>query len=584
MKQRLVHRGPDGQGEFYDDTAGLGFAHTRLAILDLSEAGHQPMSTRDGRYTIVYNGEIYNFRELRVDLEKSGATFVSDSDTEVILELFARFGPACLEKLVGMFSFAVWDAVGKRCFLARGPMGIKPLYFWRHGRQLAFASELRAALEADLGPRRLSARALRGCLLHGAVQEPDTLVEQVECLSAGTWMAWQDGQEQRGRIPFLEYGDTLEQCSDAPAIISAALQESVQRHFVSDVPVSLFLSGGIDSTALAAVAKRCGFDRLRTFCISFDEPEFNEGDVAARTAAHFGADHHDWRLTSAEGKGLVGSFLEAFDQPSTDGFNTYCVSKFASQHGAKVVLSGLGGDELFGGYPSFVTAPRLMTWRRRMQLMGSLRGAFGWAVEKMAPKNPWKRVGVILRSDESWAAAYWAVRGIFTPSEADRLVLHYAGSAPQIAPHDRFGENPPYCSDDRACISYLELARYMRNQLLRDTDVMSMAWGLEIRVPFVDRRFIEQLWRTPASERLARGKELLLRAVPEIPEWVACGQKRGFTFPFERWIASEWGGLLQSIDRRSPVALGKWYRRWLLFTLEHFLQANRVDCSYKLCA
>jgi asparagine synthase (glutamine-hydrolysing) len=579
MQAQLRHRGPDDEGLFFDATGGVGLAHTRLAILDLSPAGHQPMSTDDGRYTIVFNGEIYNFWQLREELTKAGAQFHSRTDTEVILELYRRRGEQCVGDMVGMFAFAIWDQLENKCVFARGSMGIKPLYIWRKGSAVAFASEVRSLLLADLGRRRLCPRAARGYLLFGAMQDPLTLVEGIEAIMPGETCTWQNGKSSSTHHYSFDFGREQLPTESAAKSASDALEDTVRRHFVSDVPVSIFLSGGIDSTAILALARRCGYDNLNTYCISFDEVEFNEGDVAARTAKHFGTAHHDWRMTAAEGREMFASFLSALDQPTNDGFNTYCVSKLAHDRGAKVVLSGLGGDELFGGYPSFQAVPKLMRWHRRLTTANRFRDFSGMLAERFALQTRMRRAGTFLQSNGRMAAAYWAMRGIFTPNEADRIVAKYLGATCVGFADEPFGSEPPDFPTGEDGVSYLELTRYMQNQLLRDSDVMSMTWGLELRVPFVDKWLVDRVSKIPAATRLAAGKRLILEAVPEIPHWVAGGRKRGFSFPFERWIAGDWGKMFKTIEPSCPVRLGKWYRGWVLFTLDHCLRQYGVDCN-----
>jgi asparagine synthase (glutamine-hydrolysing) len=590
MQAALRHRGPDDTGAFISKDCQAGLAHTRLAILDLSPAGHQPMSSPDGRFHITFNGEIYNFAELRAELEKAGEVFKSHSDTEVILRSYARYGTECIREFEGMYAFAIWDSKERNCFLARDPLGIKPLYYAHHRGTLAFASEIRALLASGIIPRRLSASALQGYLLYGSVQEPDTLVEGIHCLPAGHSLTWREGEIKIRRYWDLHFMTERVEWSAAVASARDALEDSVRRHFVSDVPVSIFLSGGIDSTALVALAKRVGVKDLRTFCISFDDPKLNEGDVARQTARHFGADHHDWRLDAATGKTLLKEFLARLDQPSIDGFNTFCVAKHAHDHGSKVVLSGLGGDELFGSYPSFRSVPRLAAWGRWASLTGPGRRMLGRLLQRSGPQPRYRRLGSFLTGSPSMARAYWTMRGIFTPQEARAVSsLYLNGSLPAAESHTSQENNleaesheaPPATaqSTPEDEVSYLEISRYMRNQLLRDSDVMSMAWGLELRVPFVDRKLVETLARIPSSARLAPGKRLLLEAVPEIPDWIANRPKRGFSFPFENWIADEWQDVFSRIDATSPVRLQSWYRRWCLFTLENFLQTNRIEAS-----
>jgi asparagine synthase (glutamine-hydrolysing) len=575
MQRQMHHRGPDDSGIFISDDGAAGLVSTRLAIQDLTPAGHQPMSSRDGRYYIVFNGEIYNFKTLRDELLAEGEVFLSRSDTEVILKMYARYGPECVREFEGMFAIAIWDEREKTCLLARDAFGIKPVYFYNKGGFLVLGSELRTLLASGLVPLRCSTEAVAGYLLSGAVPEPLTLVEDAETLAAGHYLLWRDGSVRITKYWDVQFGYESCPADQAPATVREGLIESVKRHLVSDVPVGLFLSGGLDSTALVALASKEIADNLRTFCISFDNPDFNEGDVAARTAAHFRARHSDWRLDSTTAKRLLADFLESSDQPSIDGFNTYCVSKLAHDEGFKVVLSGLGGDELFGGYPSFDLIPGMVRGSRALNPLPFLRkpAAKAFGIVTSGPRA--KRLAHFLQETPTTAAAYWTMRGIFTPSEVKKLLPCYCGTAAGAEIRiDTYVPSQPTLPDE---VSYLELTRYMRNQLLRDGDVMSMAWSLELRLPFVDRKLAETLERIPAQYRLAAGKQILLDAIPEIPAWVRKRPKRGFTFPFEEWITGEWQDTFRRIEAESPIRLQSWYRCWCLFALESFLTINKIE-------
>ena len=608
LERDLFHRGPDDGGVFVSRDGRCGLVNRRLAILDLSPAGHQPMTSADGRYTIVFNGEIYNFRALRDQLTHNGEQITSNSDTEVVLALFRQLGPKCLELLDGMFAIAIWDELEQSLFLARDPLGIKPLYYHQSGRRLLFASELRALLQTGLVPQTLSPAALQGYLLTGSVPEPNTLVEDVKMLPAGHHLMIRNGEseltkfwdlsfgnaelevrnaERGGRAlssPSLKEGGLRQQkarrsagnnpnnqepiTDNYAAIVRAALDDSVRRHHVSDVPVGIFLSGGIDSTAVLALSAQMAKRDLRTFSISFDNPKFDEGSAAEKTAQHFGAQHTDWRLGGEEAKQLLDEFIRRSDQPSVDGFNTFCVSKLAHDQGLKVVLSGLGGDEIFGGYQSFQMVPRMVQASERLGAVPPLRTLLGGAMQFAASSPRVGRLGYFLRNPPSTTAAYAAMRGIFTPQEARRIAKAYGvGDAPAESGPALPGDFPT-AKDE---VSYLELTRYMRNQLLRDSDVMSMAWSLELRVPLVDRKLLEAVARIPAAVRLASGKQLLLDAVPEIPEWIRSRPKQGFTFPFEEWVTTQWRDVFGEIEARSPVQLRSWYRTWCLFALEAFM-------------
>lgn len=580
FERDLHHRGPDDCGFFISRRGVAGLVNTRLSILDLSSAGHQPMQSEDGRYTIVFNGEIYNFAALRDELAADGYRLKSNCDTEVILEMFIRYGPDCVREFAGMFAVAIWDEVEQSCFVARGPLGIKPLYYHHQNRRLIFASEVRSMLETGLVPRRLCSEAVSGYLLFGAVPEPLTLVEGVRSLPPGHYLVWRDGKVRLTKYWDLQFASESCTRTEATLQVREALTESIQRHLVSDVPVGVFLSGGIDSTAIVALSAREQMSELLTFCISFDDPAFDEGDVAARTAKHFGARHTDWRLDSATARTLLEQFINASDQPSIDGLNTFCVSKLAHDEGLKVVLSGLGGDELFGGYRSFETIPKMVRASRFMTPLSPLRALAGRALQGGFASARTNRLGRFLTDVPITAAAYWAMRGIFTPREVQRLLPRYACEFETARSPIALHVPPQPTLEDE--VSYLEVTRYMRNQLLRDSDVMSMAWSLELRVPFVDSRLIESIQRIPAAFRLAKGKQILLDAVPEIPPWVRDRPKQGFTFPFKTWISGEWQDVFRQIEATSPVRLKNWYRTWSLFALESFIEKNGIETNRAL--
>ena len=589
LLKALHHRGPDGSGVWENSDGGVTLVHTRLAILDLSDAGRQPMvfveeklkpeklkpeiredfssqpSTSNSQISsiLVFNGEIYNFRELRRDLEAQGETFESDADTEVLLRLLVLEGSACLPKLAGMFAFAFWNEATGEALLARDPLGIKPLYYRQVEPSLAFASETRV-LNRPSDP--LDPKALQDYFLWGSVPDPQTLRLPVRQLPAGNLLRWKNGtviQECWSQPPLQKHQIARPARKfpkaafhEASHITREALEESVRRHLVSDVPVGIFLSGGIDSTVMLALARQAlGTEAdIRTFSIGFDDPAFDESGIARRTAKHFGAEHTEWRMTADEGSAEIPIFLASIDQPGIDGFNTWCVSKLARREGMKVVLSGLGGDELFAGYSSFDRIPK---FKRLHRVLGPFRPLVAKVLETKPVGSPLRRLAEYLRGDGGWLEAYHVQRGIFTPREAAELAAHFAKAAPQI---DWSIDDLP--EDPRDVVGTLELSRYMRYQLLRDSDVYSMAHGLELRVPFVDIRLIESISQIPAALRLRQGKQLLLEAVPEIPEWVRNQPKRGFRFPFQDWMEEGFGKMLDEANHESPVPLKAWYRTW----------------------
>ena len=474
-----------------------------------------------------------------------------------------------------MFAFALWDEREKTCLLTRDPFGIKPLYYYACAGQLCFASELRALLAAGAVPRDLDPQAVHGYFRTGSVPEPRTLLRGVRCLEAGRLAVWCEGRLETRRYWSLRFG--AEPVAEADAVQSTrrALLDSVEHHFISDVPVGVFLSGGIDSTALVALARAIGRSELHTYSIAFPESPGDEGALARRTAAHFGTTHHEWPLDANTGRELFGQFLQVMDQPSIDGLNTFTVSKFARDRGMKVVLSGLGGDELFGGYPSFRKVPQLARWNRRLQSLGPVRAGVR-TVLRRASRPPLRRLGEMFGQPPGLQSAYAALRGTFTNAEATALTRHYTGVE---VTNDIRAEESPADPTPEDTISRLELTRYMRNQLLRDSDVMSMAHGLELRVPFLDLPLLDTVSRLPAGLRLQHGKQFLLQAVPEVPDWIAHQPKRGFLFPFEQWLSAEWRDTFGERDRTSPVPLQTWYRKWAMFAFEHWQRSVLKEAS-----
>jgi asparagine synthase (glutamine-hydrolysing) len=568
MRRAVRHRGPDDEGTWRSRNGHAIFAHTRLAILDLTAAGHQPMSTPDGRYSISFNGEILNFQELRRSLERRGVQFHTRCDTEVILRAYEADGPACIARLRGMFAFALWDDHEHTCLLARDRFGIKPLYYHYAAGRLTFASEVKALVASGLVPHQLDPDGLFGYFLTGTVPEPCTLLRDVKCLEAGSYAIWKNGSLTSRKYWELSF-EAAPDDTDPVDRVRTALLDSVEHHFISDAPVGVFLSGGIDSTALVALASKNRQRDLHTFSLAFPGWVDDEGGTASHTAAHFGTRHTEWSIDATTAMELFRGFLSASDQPSIDGLNTFAVSKLAREHGMKVVLSGLGGDELFGGYKTFEQVPRLAALNRRLSYAGPLRTAVGEGLQRIAGDPRVRRVGDALTHPPNLANTYTMFRGIFTRAEAHRLVRCYVDESPRQLCHasdDIDGSDPT----PRDAISRLELTRFMRNQPLRDSDTMSMAWGLELRVPFLDGPLVDTLSRIPSNVRLQPGKRFLLQAVPEVPEWVASQPKRGFLFPFERWLGDEWRSTFAAVERDSPVPAETWYRKWCLFMMRRW--------------
>lgn len=581
LRGSLRHRGPDDSGLWRSADGQACFIHTRLSILDLSAAGHQPMTLPGGRFTITFNGEIYNFQELREQLLARGVTFRTQTDTEVILRLYESEGREMVKKLRGMFAFAIWDEESKSCFCARDPFGIKPFYYGVSEGRFCFASELRALIQAGLTSSRLNPQAVAAYFETGSVPEPLTLIEGVSCLKPGHALFWKDGEIQATRhwepvFPFAVADEPPCEAAEAASRLRLALLDSVRHHFISDVPVGIFLSGGIDSTLLLALARELGHEKISTFSIGVDDPGLDESSVARRTATHFSADHHEKRLDDHAGRAIFDQFITCIDQPSIDGFNAFTVSAFAREHGMKVVLSGLGGDEIFGGYPSFSQVPRLSRISRLLGTVPGVRQVAGRLMERYSKSNRTRRIGTFFQSDPCVATAYRAYRAIFSRKDALSLTAHYTGVA-EVPRHARPAYAMPPTAEDE--VSLCEITGYMRNQLLKDSDVMSMAHGLELRVPLVDRVLFDTVASVPAALRLRSGKRYLLDAVPEIPSWVAEQPKRGFLFPYQRWAEASWSQLFERLPINHLGVTPSWYQRWSLLVLQHWLKAHGISAA-----
>jgi asparagine synthase (glutamine-hydrolysing) len=572
MRDALRHRGPDGVSHFTSASGTATLVHSRLAIQDPRPVGAQPMTR--GSLTITFNGEVYNFRELRCRLIEDGEIFATNTDTEVVLTLFARLGLEALRLLRGMYAFAIWDERDRTCFFARDPFGIKPLYFAPLASgALIFASELRALLAGGLVPRRMNGLALREFLAAGSVPEPLTLIAGVRCLEAGHWLHWADGRSKAGTHFAIGFPDHDQSPQDASSLVRSALQDSMQYHLVSDVPVGLLLSGGVDSTALLALAHPGGPGKLATFSIGLEDTRMDEADAARSIARHFGAEHHEMLLTRELARHWIDDFLSALDQPTIDGFNTFCACKLASDYGFRVVLSGIGADELFGGYPSFRQIPRLLTAGKILRPMRGLTTFPARGANRLSAGPRARRVLDYLAGPPSLGRAYAAVRGISTAVETKRILLAlFPGSRdfPEAGP-----DHLPLTENVADAISHLELTRYLRNQLLRDADVMSMAHGVELRVPFLDVPFFETLQSVPARTRFAAGKRLLREAVSELPGPLLSPRKKGFSLPFDSWLAHgfDFAGSLPNIP---GVAFSTWSRQWSLRVLTHWMHRHHV--------
>jgi asparagine synthase (glutamine-hydrolysing) len=539
MATAQFHRGPDDGGLFQDARVVLG--HRRLSIIDLSPTGHQPMSNEDGKVWVTYNGEIYNYAELAAELH--GHNFVSRCDTEVLLHGYEEWGiERLLLRLRGMFAFALYDNRGAQplCLLARDRLGIKPLYYIARPDSIAFASEVKALVGSGLIPDRKNPTAMAGLLLFGSVPAPETGVQGVKCLLPGHYL----GAGAAGATTHKYWEPDKAEDNAEPRASASGLREAlagaVNRHLVSDVPLGVFLSGGVDSAALVAVASRAK-PALTTLTVVFDEREFSEGAEARYIARTFGTDHREVRVTSQDFMRELPNVLRVMDQPTNDGVNTYFVSRAARQAGLTVVLSGLGGDEVFGGYKHYRWLARHGNSIRRFSaLPGFLRQTvLSTAVSygRLRGRENWMRLAS-LENGVSDAGLYLAFRGFFTPEQVRALLDVHSSEVRQVADEYLDGARPSEAVATGPAFRRLEMRRYLHDQLLRDTDVFSMAHSIEVRVPYLDHEVVECAAKLPQPELNGHGnKPLLTEAVDDPSVFEAARRsKRGFAFPFGKWM------------------------------------------------
>jgi asparagine synthase (glutamine-hydrolysing) len=564
----LRHRGPEGEGTFVDALSQrvCGLAHSRLAIIDLTDGGRQPMSTADGRFTVVNNGEIYNYREIRKELEAAGIRVRTDSDTEAILHVYARWGKAGLDRLRGMFAFAIWDARERSLFVARDRLGVKPLYVARTPAGVIFASELRAVLATGLVAPKIDPQALEAYLAFGSTREPGTIVRGVELLPSGGYAEFRDGRWSEGLYWSPPLGtDRKVSREDAVAETRSLLQESIALRLVADVPVSVFLSGGVDSSAILALASMESKQPLHAFTIALEESSLDETAHARAVASHFGAEHHVVRLAANRIAEDIDDALAALDQPSADGVNTYFVAKAVKAAGFPVALSGIGGDELFAGYPKFRTFRDVM--RLRPLLAAAPSRAARWIPGGRLSVRMQQGLDLLATGGDPFGV-YTVFRRMFSTSEIEGLLGGVSAAGPEANALDRaIAEWARTDQEAVTAYSLFELTSYLRNTLLRDTDIMSMAHALEVREPLLDHRLVERLLAYPDSFKLARGvnKPLLVAAVPELPAPTVQRAKMGFTLPFDAWLRGplrEWAerklASAEAVGLRAPAVNAAW--------------------------
>ena len=528
MRDSMHRGGPDDTGLYHDSTNHVWLTHRRLSIIDLSYAGHQPMSILDGKIHIVYNGEIYNYKELKSELKALGRSFHTQSDTEVILQSYLQWDTDCFDRFNGMFALALYDITKNELILARDHAGIKPLYYSVQGESIYFASEVKAFNALKPGwKERIDWRIY--FLAFGHLPEPITTLEGVQHLAKGSYLRY-DLKEKKYSItkyhkPTHQYSKSSLQ--DLLVQVRETLDQAVQSHLISDAPIGLFLSGGIDSSLLTLLAKKYCGDQLKTLSIYFDSEKYSEKKYQDIIIKKSGAHHQSFLVTKEEFDQNLPDALAAMDQPTTDGINSYFISKYAHEYGLKAVLSGIGADELFGGYPSI----KLSAWKNALQKLPSV------ALTTLANAASDKIKKITYLSHPSSTNDYLFYRGLHTTSSIAQIldieeseVKSTLSSLPALAWN---GE------DRKEKAASIEYDLYMQNQLLRDSDFISMWHALEIRVPFLDKDLVSLVQSIPSALRFSdvKPKYMLTEAFKDIlPVEIWNRPKQGFTFPFSHWM------------------------------------------------
>ncbi len=598
MVSAMQHRGPDANGIYHGDNVVLG--HARLSIIDLYAKANQPFTSVDGRYTIVFNGEIYNYQSLRSQLP--GYDFVTNSDTEVLLAALIQWGMPALQKANGMFAFAFYDRAEQKLWLVRDRMGIKPLFVHIHQSTISFASEIRSLLKSGLIPRKLNRFVLQEYLQYQCVHDPETLIENIHMVEAGTyyevsdsgfeiveyWKPWQNPQFDQDPIRIKKNVRDL-------------LTSSIDQRLVSDVPIGAFLSGGIDSSMLVGIASERLGHRIDTFNVSFKEEEFSEATFARRVADRYKTNHHEIILDAKEFMVDLPEAVRSIDHPSGDGPNSWVVSRETKRQGITVALSGLGGDEVFGGYDVFKRIPKIADQAWCLSFPKFLRRMVGGVAKYKYPGIRGRKLNEIITADYfDLETLYPIFRKVLLRSEVKSLIRHDLTTNTvrqkilRLEEFHGFSDLPTLSR-----ISIAEFNTYTRNVLLHDADQMSMAHSLEIRVPFLDHELVEYCMHISDQVKFPyTPKKLLIDSYPEIlPDEVVKREKMGFVLPWEIWMKNDLSefcqeGLNYLCDMNCMSSSGiqnlwnrfkvgdksiTWSRVWPLVVLGQWLKINEIE-------
>jgi asparagine synthase (glutamine-hydrolysing) len=607
MTDAIAHRGPDAEGTWNDEHCFLG--HRRLSIIDLSEAGNQPFISQDGRYILIYNGELYNYRELKLELQRaphgSGQLpyfFQTNTDTEVILASYLRWGIECLQRFNGMFAFSIWDKQEQRLLIVRDRLGVKPLYYQFKDKVLSFASEIRALMKSGLTDKKISAAALAEYMQYATVHAPNTILENVFMLMPGTILEYKQGvvtlseywniNKHTKTIGDLSYEET---CKNINQLLTA----SVERRLVADVPFGAFLSGGIDSSAIVGLMSKVSSGKIQTFNVSFDEGEFSEAVYAKQIAQKFNTEHHEIKLTPGDFLNQLPEALAAMDHPGGDGPNSYIVSKATKKAGITMALSGLGGDELFAGYDIFKRFHELenKAWLNLIPGFGRSLGAKILAARKKSVQGD--KTAEILNLDQiNGFHAYPINRKLFNQKDYQSLLKEKFNDDAFIKNAIKKSETDKQHKLSR--VSLFEIQTYMQNVLLRDADQMSMAVALEVRVPFLDYKLVEFALSIKDEYKFPHSpKKLLTDALGDLlPANIVNRPKMGFVLPWKDWLKNDLKDFCEEnivqfskrsfVNREAILSVWNrflnndpkisWSRVWHLVVLNHWMKTHEVDC------
>ncbi|MCI5055062.1 MAG: asparagine synthase (glutamine-hydrolyzing) [Flavobacteriales bacterium] len=593
MNRTIKHRGPDGEGIFSENHIGLG--HVRLSIIEVTELGHQPMFSNNKEVVVVYNGELYNYKELRVGLQNS-YDFKTGSDTEVVLASYLKHGIHCLEQFNGMFALAIYDFRSKKLLLARDRLGIKPLYYVHNNDLVCFSSEIKAILKSGCSNKKINRKALKEYLNYQTVYCPNTMVEDIKMLKPGHFIEIDSNlgfqYQTYWSFPSHREDEGNPDLKTAQNDIQERLTKSIERRLIADVPVSAFLSGGIDSSAIVSLAAKNLGVKLDTYTVTFDDQEFSEARFAQKIADQYDTNHHEIKLDPNDLLNDLPNALDHMDHPSTDGPNTFVISKNIKKDGIKVALSGLGGDELFAGYDLFTRTIAMQSKLENLKWMptstlGKILNSFG------KDSITIKKLSELLQHGRFDLESCY---GINRKAFLDKDVSEILNISDFQEDFGGFNSSP---FGKISSISQFDIETYMQNVLLRDTDQMSMANALEVRVPFLDHDLVEYVLRLGDKIKYPfTPKKLLVDSLADmLPDYIVNRPKMGFTLPWKNWMKNELfafcDGKVKSLAQREWVndtALLRlwddfvnekgpysWSRIWGLITLEHWLEKNGLE-------